>query len=296
MKICPHCQTRYTDDTLQFCLQDGAALASADEQTSMPTAAFNDEQETVVKNRPDKIEFDLQNSGQSQNRQQPANAAANYQTEQKKSSTTLAVVTTILAMLLVFGAIGIGAWFYFGKDSETAKDANVKNSFPDNSAKNKTENSGVFPPENTNEKPSVRPTGQKTPAPDFDAEKVKSEVSDAIDSWQSMAESRNLSAYMNSYADTVDYYRKRGASIGFVRNDKQRAFSTFNDIEIDISNMRVSPDASGETAAVVFDKAWRFEGDGKISEGKVQQQLQLRKIGGAWKITGERDLKVYYVK
>ena len=100
---------------------------------------------------------------------------------------------------------------------------------------------------------------------------------------------------MNSYAERVDYYRKRGASIGFVRNDKQKAFSTYNNIEIDISNMSVSPDASGETATVVFDKQWRFEGVEKTSEGKVQQQLQLRKTGGAWKITGERDLKVYYV-
>ena len=82
---------------------------------------------------------------------------------------------------------------------------------------------------------------------------------------------------------------KRGASVGFVRNDKQKAFSTYNDIEIDISNMRVSPDASGEKATVVFDKQWRFEGDEKISEGKVQQQLQLRKIGGAWKITAKID-------
>jgi len=27
----------------------------------------------------------------------------------------------------------------------------------------------------------------------------------------------------------------------------------------------------------------------------VQTQLRLRKIGGDWRITGERDLKVYYV-
>ena len=29
-----------------------------------------------------------------------------------------------------------------------------------------------------------------------------------------MAESRDLSAYMNNYADTIDYYKKSGASIG----------------------------------------------------------------------------------
>ena len=93
MKICPNCQTRYTDDTLQFCLQDGTALLSDDAQTSMPTAVFNAEQETVVKNR--------------------LSGAADHQTAPKKSNTALVVVSTILAMLLIFG-IGIGAWLYFG--------------------------------------------------------------------------------------------------------------------------------------------------------------------------------------
>ena len=159
MKICPHCQTRYTDDTLQFCLQDGAALTSDDAETSTPTVAFTDEQETVVKSRPpDQIEFDLQTSNQSQNWQPAAaSSAANYQTEPKKSNTGLIIAITVLATLLL-AAIGVGAWFYFANKKEVAKDTNVKNSFPDNSDKNKTENSGVFPPSNATEKPpSNRP-------------------------------------------------------------------------------------------------------------------------------------------
>lgn len=297
MKICPNCQTRYTDDTLQFCLQDGAALVGDDSQTSQPTVAFNDEQETVIKNRQNEpINFDLQSSTETQNRQHPTSGAAAFQTAPKKSNTALAVVTTILAMLLVFGAIGIGAWFYFGKDSETAKDANVKNSFPENSAKNRIENSEVFSPENTNEKPSVRPTEQKTPAPDFNAEEVKSNVSKTVYAWKSAAEAINLSEYMTHYADRLDYYNKRGASVGTVRADKQRAFSTYDTIKINLSNMRVSPDETGENATAVFDKEWYFENAQKVSEGKVQSQLKLKKIGGDWKITSERDLKIYYVK
>ncbi len=294
MKICPNCQTRYTDDTLQFCLQDGATLVGDDAQTSQPTVAFNDEQETVVKNRQNEppINFDLQNSKETQYRQPQT---ANFQTEEKKSNTALAVVTTILAMLLIFGAIGIGAWIYFGKDSETARDANVKNSFPNNSAKNKNENAEVFPPENANEKPSVRPTDQKTPAPDFDAEEVKANVSKTVYAWKSAAESLDLTEYMTHYADRLDYYNKRGASIGTVRADKQKAFSTYDTIKINLSNMRVTPDETGENATAVFDKEWYFENAQKVSEGKVQTQLKMKKIGGDWKITSERDLKVYYV-
>jgi hypothetical protein len=56
---------------------------------------------------------------------------------------------------------------------------------------------------------------------------------------------------------------------------------------MDISNLRVSPDASGENATAVFDKEWVFEGTGKYSAGKVQTQLRLRKIGGEWLITAK---------
>ena len=50
------------------------------------------------------IEFDLQNSEQSQNWQQTAtSSAANYQTEPKKSNTALIIATTVLATLLIFG-------------------------------------------------------------------------------------------------------------------------------------------------------------------------------------------------
>ena len=55
--------------------------------------------------------------------------------------------------------------------------------------------------------------------------------------------------------------------------------------------MRVMPDASGEKATAVFDKEWHFENDEKTSEGKVQTQLQLKKIGGEWKITERKRFK-----
>jgi hypothetical protein len=100
---------------------------------------------------------------------------------------------------------------------------------------------------------------------------------------------------MSHYAATVDYYNKRGASVGSVRADKQRAFTTYDSIRITLSNMTVTPDASGDGATAVFDKEWVFEGV-KYSAGKVQTQLKLKKVNGQWLISGERDLKVYYTE
>ncbi len=295
MKVCPTCQSRYTDETLQFCLQDGAHLVSDESPGSMPTVAFNEEETVVKAKQVENLSADSQYSQQTQNRQ--TIGAAHYQPETKKSNTVLIVITTILATIFIFGAMGIGAWFYFANKTEIPQNTNVKNSFPENSVKNLNENSSVFPPSNANETANAKPTASATPAPrGFDAEEVKAQVSDTINSWASLAESRNLSAYMSNYAGTIDYYNKKGASAATVRADKQRAFTTFDSIEIDLSNMRVVPDASGETATAVFDKEWYFENNERSSEGKVQSELRLRKIGGAWKITSERDLKVYYVK
>ena len=70
----------------------------------------------------------------------------------------------------------------------------------------------------------------------------------------------------------------------------------YDTININIDNVKVTPDASGERATVVLDKEWNFEGAEKFSSGKVQQQLTLNKIGGRWLITGEKDLKIYYTQ
>ena len=64
-------------------------------------------------------------------------------------------------------------------------------------------------------------------------------------------------------------------------------------MQVNISNLKVTPAASGNRATAVFDKSWRFENDSTTSEGKVQQQLTLEKLGENWVIVGEKDLKTY---
>lgn len=43
MKQCPACKTNYTDDTLQFCLTDGASLISAPNSAETMRMSFNNE-------------------------------------------------------------------------------------------------------------------------------------------------------------------------------------------------------------------------------------------------------------
>lgn len=278
MKICPNCQTRYTDDSLQFCLQDGTALVNDESRASMPTIAFNDEQETIVRNRTSGgTQFETQNYPQQQ--------TANYENAPRKSNTALAIVVTVLAMLLIF-AIGVAGWLYVRNKNEIAANQNAQNSVQ-NSAK---------PTATPTAKPTAKPTASATATPSFDVEELKAEVAKSLAAWRAAAESINLDEYMTHYAPTVDYYNKKQISVGTVRADKEKAFSTYDSIQINLTNMNVTPDASGENATAVFDKEWRFESAEKVSEGKVQTQLQLKSVNGDWKITGEKDLKVYYTK
>lgn len=306
MKICPTCQTRYTDDTLQFCLQDGATLESEDSQSSEPKWLVPNfaeirysEPETVIRNRPtDKIEFDLRDSKQTQDweQQKTASGSASSQTETKRSNTALAVVTTILAMLLIFG-IGIALWLYFGnKENEIANNTAVNSTFSNTEKENPTTNLNINSAASPSPKNSEKPTPKPTQIPPSEAEEIKQAVNKTIFDWKWLAEGRRLDGHMEYYADRIDYYNKKGASINTVRADKEKAFTIYDRIKINLSNVNITPDNTGEKATAVFDKQWFFESEEKDSEGKVQSQLQLEKIDGKWKITGEKDLKVYYTK
>ncbi len=302
MKYCPNCQTTYTDDTLRFCLQDGTQLAEvSDASTDMPTVAFDDSETLVSRKPPQQVvrinvpEPESQNwerTEQPRIIEQPQIVAA-PSVEAKKSNTALTVLATVLGMLVLFGIAG--AWFLLKNRKSDVAVVNV------NTAVNRPLNSNSANVQilNTNTtKPTASPTATPSPKPTLDPEEAKvvaDDVEDAVDTWKSSSENLDLDGNLDQYADSVDYYTTGRVNRARVRADKQRAFDQYDSINFNISNMKVTPDASGEKAIAVFDKEWRFEGENRRSSGKVQQQLTLGKIDGRWLITGERDLKTYYI-
>jgi hypothetical protein len=287
MKFCPNCQSQYTDDTLKFCLQDGTPLQEA-LFTQLPSEA-EAETETVVAPRPPGQAYIPRETDPARRPAEPIPAA-------KKSKTTTAVFLTIFAMLLFFSLAGLGAWFYFNGLS-TDKNANL---ILANKATN-SERAATPPRPEATKTPSATPAtnteanANSAPAA-VDREQITKDVSSRISAWNAQGEELDLDAYMGNYAGTVDYYNKKGASLAFVRGDKERAFGKYDSIKTNLSNITVTPDATGERATALFDKEWKFSGEESYSAGKVRQQLQLRKINGQWLITGERDLKVYYIE
>jgi hypothetical protein len=287
MKHCPSCKTNYADDTLQFCLQDGTQLTELS-NAQIPTVIFNEaEAETVVRiAQPQRTDFN-QAAPTGQNWEQ-RQTSAQLQPPPKKSNTALAVLLTAFGMILLFG-LGVGAWFLLGgkKNVPGNRDFPTPTKTPANTNTNTNTNASPTPKVS----PSTTITPTVNPTPSFDAEEVKSEVSDEMYAWKSSMESGSLDSVMSHYASTLEYYYKsRGTSASAVRANKQKAFDKYYEFRVSIGNMTVTPDESGQKATAVFNKSWTFEGSGDRNTGTVRAQFQLTKIGGKWYITGEKDL------
>jgi hypothetical protein len=288
MRICPTCRTQYTDDTLRFCLQDGATLVEQLESDT-PTVAFKKEHETVEHGAQTSSRSGLTTSSD----EELTRVAAANKSGGRRSGILIALVVVLGVLLVVVVAGALGTWLYLrgsGRVSTSSNNANVNanGALYGNSVTNPP--TPIPFPSNTSTS-----TPLPTPTPHVDSERARQDVSQTIHGWKSMAESKNLDAYMGNYADAIDYYNHSGASRSYVRSDKSRAFEMYDSIRVDLSNMNVSVDESGNKATATFDKEWDFRGS-RNSSGKVQTQLKLRNVNGQWRIVGERDLRVYYTR
>jgi hypothetical protein len=119
--------------------------------------------------------------------------------------------------------------------------------------------------------PSPTPRVGPIPSTSTDETVARREVEQCLNSWKSHAETRDLSAYMGHYAQTVDYYRKSNASVAFVKADKERAFSRYTNIRINLSNISITTDPSGSKATAVSrqrDVFWQGPSNDAVAEGQ----------------------------
>lgn len=135
------------------------------------------------------------------------------------------------------------------------------------------------------------------PAYEADSSSADLEVRNALEGWAQATRNRDLDSHMRYYADTLDYYYSRTqVPSDRIREDRSRAFEKFNYLDIRLSNINIQLDSTGHRATVLLDKTFDFRGDNNVFyNGSVQDQLTLTKLGGGWLITGEKELKVYYV-
>ena len=257
MKRCPKCGLILTDDN-DFCLEDGTRLV-----INSGNQAFGG----------------FQTSGEMPTQFVPRSHPVTTVPPASGSSPILYVVIGILATaLIVLGAYVLVLWDN-GKQSEiVVRDGSQANSTA-------SPNPSTLSPPAASAPPTISPAT---------AEQIRRDVTDRIIAWNAAGEAHDLDGLMRMYASSVDYYKRRGVSPSFIRADKQRAYSKFDSIRIDINVISITPDSSGEKAEAIVDKEWVFQGGGYLA-GKVRQRLQFRKVNGEWLISGEQDQKVFYI-
>lgn len=124
---------------------------------------------------------------------------------------------------------------------------------------------------------------------------LQDEAVSVLNNWAAAVRAHDLEQHLSYYADTLDvYYRKQNVGISYVRSSRRPAFTRFTTLDVQLANVVVNVDSSGNFATARFDKTYRFEGERTIS-GSVQQMITLTRINSMWRITGERDLQIYYL-
>ncbi len=213
----------------------------------------------------------------------------NPQPPRATNSRTLAIILTVAVVAVI--AAGVGIWWNLPKQtvsSEVSKPTTTEtpgsSSTPSaNSAATTPPKRPTMPPDN----PSVTPN---IPAANTTA--AKEEVTQTLNNWVEALRDHDLNAHINYYADTLDiYHGKRNVSVNTVRADLNRAFSRYAKMDMQLSNVNISIDATGEAAQVNLQKSWNFGNydDPKNFTGSVRQTIWLRKFGARWLITGLKD-------
>jgi hypothetical protein len=333
MKRCPTCQRTYTDDTLRFCLEDGTALVggsvSSPDQTLLmnsdagnvepppteildfgaaPTVRAYEEDVTARRSKPAQTARQQARPtiNEFQNSAQPAPAPRN---------TTSVVAVTVIATILLLVVGGLGAWLLLRDKSgngssttntstDTARVSNTSNvaTSNGNASGSTNSNTGTLPGTVSTPTPVATPyaTPSATPQPTTqttttDTSSARREVMNALNGWTETMRRGDLDGHMAYYAETLHtYYMQSNYSASRVRTNVAKAFSKYDTFDVKLSNIQIEVDPSGLSAVATFDKTFVFSGASTYS-GSGLNRFWLEKIGGRWLITGEKDLKTYYV-
>ena len=127
MKVCPTCRKTYTDEGLNFCLEDGSVLTIA--QTEAPPTMV---MQSPAPTNPNPVYPSQQHSQQTW--QQPS-----YSIQPKKKSKAWLWVTGLLALgVLLCGGGGIGMLLFFAAQNEKQNSGNTNPPPPPNNSRTNT--------------------------------------------------------------------------------------------------------------------------------------------------------------
>lgn len=299
MKRCPTCQTIYTDESLSYCLQDGSKLSTVSgaqgrstreepppteilRPEDMPTARV----EASVPTRDQQRARPTAITGEPQ--AAPSVVTATAAAPAPRSNAAVIMLSVVVGLLLVTVG-GLIAWIMMRDRGQTVTRTATANSNQETRQENTT------PPAraNSNANTAASPTPQASPV---DVAAARAEVQAALNGWADTVRRGNLEEHLKYYADTLDvYYNATNVSRSRVRDDRQAAFSQYNSMEMQVANINIEIDQTGTRATATFDKTFDFRNEEKSFNGSGLNRFWFVKAGGRWRITGEKELKNYYV-
>ncbi len=304
MKRCPTCQSTYTDDSLRFCLQDGTSLVNVSRSGGAGGLTLPDQEKTLLINSagrggdepppteilpappmPTLVAPRPHVTAPQPSPRQTATGPVDAATGQRAKTNALVIPITIALTVLVLAVAGIGAWLLFG-NRESGGTGNVR-----------TDRTTASPTPAASTAATSTPAASPSPTlSPVNVAVLRKEVMEALNGWAQSSMERDIDAQMSYYADTLDiYYTKTNVDASVVRADRERAYDAYSTLDIELSNVQITPDTTGQLANALLDKTWNFEGEEKASSGSVQQEIRLAKRDGRWLIIGEKDVQVYYV-
>jgi hypothetical protein len=303
MKRCPTCQSTYTDDSLRFCLQDGTALVNVSRSAGAVGPTIPDQEKTLLINSagrggdepppteilpappmPTLVAPRPHVTAPQPSTRPTAAGPTDAATAQGAKNNALIIPITIALTVLVLAVAGLGAWLLFGNRESATGNVRVDRT-------TSTPTPAASPAATST--PAASPSPSPSPV---NVAVLRKEVMEALNGWAQSSMERDIDAQMSYYADTLDiYYTRTNVSASVVRADRQRAYDAYSTLDIELSNVQITPDTTGQLANALLDKTWNFEGEEKASSGSVQQEIRLAKRDGHWLIIGEKDVQVYYV-
>jgi len=214
MKVCPKCNSSYSDETLNFCLTDGVPLVAEeilDEYLSKQSSSKSwHTAETLVDRR-----FSMADA-------RPTAVSASSPTFELGNTTAQNLATrqsnkTLYALLGVALIVLIGGIWWFSKSSNPA-------------------NKSVL----SDETASVPKHAIVPISPEQDAQ-VKKELTDFMQSWARTNSEKNADAHLAHYANTLEvYYGESGKDTNHVLADRLRAYQRYDSIQMQVDNMKIT--------------------------------------------------------
>jgi hypothetical protein len=159
MKLCPKCKSTYSDETLKFCLQDGAQLITLADESSLKTSDTN-----VGKDAPtlqmSQIVTEQLTDEETLERKKPISQYPIYpQPQPKRGGNVILTLGVVVIALCLLALVGIGAIFLAKEFLFSNQNQNTANNNPPNinigtknsNNSNKPSNENTNPPSNETE-------------------------------------------------------------------------------------------------------------------------------------------------